>query len=265
MRQRASVVTMADWLRSDCNGIRCRFWFCKWAAMLVAKAEFPAPGDPLKHITLWPLAFLAASSAVGYSVSSGIFKGPWCWKCDLEANDDKRRWSRGLMRGVRQDTGHPDALSAGRMVVVRDQGVMWRAPERRGLFGRRRWFQYPCCYFGYFKCGYLMIMFCPHLSLWLYSPVDTSRNVTPGLGLPHLDAEYLKKRSCDRFHRCPRTKGLMRQIDIRSRPSHLLPFFPMPIYQFKISIMVDAIKRLLRSIPRLAVFSFFSWYWVHLD
>jgi len=38
--------------------------------------------------------------AVGYSASSGIFKGPRHWKDDLEASNDERRWSRGLMRDV---------------------------------------------------------------------------------------------------------------------------------------------------------------------
>jgi len=95
VRQRASVVTITGWLRSDCNGIRCRFCLRNRAVMLVAKAEFPAPGDPLNHVTLWPLTFLAAGSGIGYSVSSGIFKGlDVIWKLSDNGSDVavKRRW-----------------------------------------------------------------------------------------------------------------------------------------------------------------------------
>jgi len=49
----------------------------------------------------WAIEVAVSWQAVGYSSRSGIFKGPWRWKGGLEANNDKRRWSRGLMRGVR--------------------------------------------------------------------------------------------------------------------------------------------------------------------
>ena len=49
----------------------------------------------------WAMEVVVNWQAVGYSASSGIFKGPRHWKDDLEASNDERRWSRGLMRGVR--------------------------------------------------------------------------------------------------------------------------------------------------------------------
>jgi len=52
--QRASVVIVVDWVRSNWNDITCRPWSSTRVEMLAAKADFPTPGDPLFQITLWP-------------------------------------------------------------------------------------------------------------------------------------------------------------------------------------------------------------------
>ena len=53
---------VVDCVRSNRNHITCRPWSCSRLVMLATKADFPTPGDPLIHITLWPSVFLIPCS-----------------------------------------------------------------------------------------------------------------------------------------------------------------------------------------------------------
>jgi len=60
--QRAFVVIIVDWVRSNQNYITCWPWPCSWFVMLATNADFLTPGDPLIQITLWPSVFLIPCS-----------------------------------------------------------------------------------------------------------------------------------------------------------------------------------------------------------
>jgi len=94
--QRASVVIVANCVRSNRNDITCRPMPSSRVEMLAARADFPTPGDPLIHITLWLLALLTL-----FLISYRIV-------CRVPSMHDLRRGSlfppRALTKSIRNDT-----------------------------------------------------------------------------------------------------------------------------------------------------------------